>query len=171
MVTAHLYLILCPSVRPSVRPYFRRWKVRILGASSAVYPALFVWYLFFIFTNPFRLSFAASWTVQLPFVSMVFLFPFDIFPPFILFSQLIFRSHSTLLLSLLLTAIGDALSYSPCSLIFLSLFFPPSFTVSLSQLIPPALFDICYLFGIHLLRIPYALYLIWFCPLIGSSRF
>ena len=33
-----------PSVRPSVRPlvprYFRRWKVRILGASCAVYPAL-----------------------------------------------------------------------------------------------------------------------------------
>ena len=35
----------CPSVRPSVGPsvprYFRRWKVRILGASCAVYPALF----------------------------------------------------------------------------------------------------------------------------------
>ena len=35
-----------PSVRRSVRPYvpcyFRRWKARILGASCAVYPALFL---------------------------------------------------------------------------------------------------------------------------------
>ena len=35
-----------PSVRPSVGPYvpcyFRRWWVRVLGASCAVYPALFV---------------------------------------------------------------------------------------------------------------------------------
>ena len=30
-----------PSVRMSVPCYFRRWKVRILGASCAVYPALF----------------------------------------------------------------------------------------------------------------------------------
>ena len=30
-----------PSVRRSVPCYFRRWKVRILGASCAVYPALF----------------------------------------------------------------------------------------------------------------------------------
>ena len=37
----------CPSVRPSVRRsvpcYFRRSKVRLLGASCAVYPALFSW--------------------------------------------------------------------------------------------------------------------------------
>ena len=43
---SHLYMRLCPSVRPSVRRsvpcYFRRWKVRILGASCAVYPALFL---------------------------------------------------------------------------------------------------------------------------------
>ena len=43
-----------PSVRRSVRPYvpcyFRRWKVRILGASCAVYPALF---LFFPYSLPF----------------------------------------------------------------------------------------------------------------------
>ena len=32
-----------PSVCLSVPCYFRRWKVRILGASCAVYPALFVW--------------------------------------------------------------------------------------------------------------------------------
>ena len=42
---SHFYIRLCPSVRPSVRPYvpcyFRRWKERILGASCAVYPALF----------------------------------------------------------------------------------------------------------------------------------
>ena len=30
-----------PSVRPYVPRYFRSWKVRILGASCAVYPALF----------------------------------------------------------------------------------------------------------------------------------
>ena len=56
--TTHLYQRSCPSVGPSVRPsvhpsvrpyvpcYFRRWKVRILGASCAVYPALFSPYLF-----------------------------------------------------------------------------------------------------------------------------
>ena len=53
---SHLYMRSCPSVRPSVRRsvcpsvrlsvcpsrvFFRRWKVRILGASCAVYPALF----------------------------------------------------------------------------------------------------------------------------------
>ena len=46
---SHLYKRLCPFVRPSVRPsvrrsvpcYLRRWKVRILGASCAVYLALF----------------------------------------------------------------------------------------------------------------------------------
>ena len=42
---SHLYKRSCPSVRRSVGPYvpcyFRRWKVRILGASCAVYPALF----------------------------------------------------------------------------------------------------------------------------------
>ena len=40
----HLYKRSCPSVRRSVGPsvprYFRRWTVRILGASCAVYPAL-----------------------------------------------------------------------------------------------------------------------------------
>ena len=47
---SHLYKRSCPSVGPSVRSsvgpsvpcYFRRWKVRILGASCAVYPALFI---------------------------------------------------------------------------------------------------------------------------------
>ena len=39
-----------PSVRPSVPSYFRRWKERILGASFAVYPALFYFFLpFFSF--------------------------------------------------------------------------------------------------------------------------
>ena len=49
--TTHLYKRSCPSVRRSVGPsvprYFRRWTVRILGASCAVYPALF----FFKFTG------------------------------------------------------------------------------------------------------------------------
>ena len=36
-----------PSVRPYVPCYFQRWKVRILGATCAVYPALFPFsYLF-----------------------------------------------------------------------------------------------------------------------------
>ena len=50
---SHLYMRSCPSVGPSVRRsvrplvprYFRRWKSRILGASCAVYPALF-WFFF-----------------------------------------------------------------------------------------------------------------------------
>ena len=33
-------------VRPSVPSYFRRWKERILGASFAVYPALFSFFSF-----------------------------------------------------------------------------------------------------------------------------
>ena len=53
---SHLYMWSCPSVRrsvrtsagPSVRPlvpcYLRRWKVRILGVSFAVYPALLLTY-------------------------------------------------------------------------------------------------------------------------------
>ena len=47
---SHLYKRSCPSVGPSVRSsvgpsvpcYFRRWSVRILGVSCAVYPALFL---------------------------------------------------------------------------------------------------------------------------------
>ena len=41
LIPSHLYKRSCPSVGPSVPCYFRRWKVRILGASCAVYPALF----------------------------------------------------------------------------------------------------------------------------------
>ena len=36
------------SVRPSVPCYFRRWKSRILGASCAVYPALFLFFSHFL---------------------------------------------------------------------------------------------------------------------------
>ena len=53
---SHLYKRSCPSARPSVRAsvrrsvpcYFWRWKVRILGASCAVYPSMF----FFLIPHP-----------------------------------------------------------------------------------------------------------------------
>ena len=39
---SHLYKRSCLSVRLNVPRYFRRWKERVLGASCAVYPALFI---------------------------------------------------------------------------------------------------------------------------------
>ena len=83
---SHLYKRLCPSVgpsvRPSVRPSARLSRVifrRLLGASCAVYPALF-FFLIIWFPN-FLLFFFFSFSVQLPQhpqlpPSCSFLFPF-----------------------------------------------------------------------------------------------
>ena len=58
---SHLYKRMCPSVRLSDPCYFRRWKVCILGASCAVYPALFI-----AFELIFVLSFFTTTTSCLP---------------------------------------------------------------------------------------------------------
>ena len=49
-----------PSVGPLIPRYFRRWKVRILGASCAVYPALFLFFLFLSVSFFFYFFFSCS---------------------------------------------------------------------------------------------------------------
>ena len=149
---SYLYKRSCPSVRPSVRPYvpfyFRRWKVRILGASCAVYPSLF----FFSFPPcfpsfpPFFPYFLPSF---LPFFFAFFLHPYSpSFPSFLTF--LFFSSFfhfllfpSSFLSSFLSSVLSSVLSFllpSPHSSFFsIFIFFFPFLSPSFLSFSPSSL--------------------------------